>query len=1543
MEYMKCPTCGGRCKFEYGKGYVCGSCGNIYDSAGTSESAADKLNIANQKRIEDYDFEGALALCRDVLAEDANSQEANWCAMLAEYKIIYLKNDENKYVPSFLDPDVKTPLYECGYYAKLNTAYRDMADKIEKMRRIVVDEARDIPDYDVFISYRQHKGRNSKEETEESQWAEELYRLLSKQSGADKLRVFYDKESLDGSNAGWEPHIYAALRSAKFLVLMGSSLENINSTWVKNEWKRFIAYRNMGKEKTLAVLGKNIDPMKLPDVALRAGQMIKADEKGWQEKLVKRANDACKENKDVDYLLNEADTFICKNKFGKAKQNYLKVCSLAPRDSRGYWGLVRCKYKAFDDYDIVKGKKKLVKINEFNEAMRYATGTEKAHYEDVRNAQLKHNTLGYERTNYKEWRRRSKAARFFKKLGAVVAVVAILAFGAYSYWGVTHPLTYSEENGVTVVGKSPYLDLVVRELDIDLYDGKPVTEIGDGALAGSKLKTLTLGETVERIGEGAFKDCTALTEVHIANTDIEIAAEAFKGCTSLRTVKVGSLISVAADGKSSAYSLRAASGMRIGDNAFAGCTLLEDITLDACSRIGANAFDGCIKLKKIKLDLTDANSIDEHAFDGMSKGVEIALPTIAEDVINSLSAKYADMVFSTFTRDKIEECIYFIGKLESLSGDSAEALDKAEALYAALSDVDKSKISNYGTLRNARASYDVARMIANVGTVTLESGKVIEEAETAYAMLSSEQKKMVGNYAVLISARKVFDAVTLIAEIGEVNEESERKIIKAEQAYEELSHSERDEVFNYAALTSARVKVDGLLADVVIEKIEAIAVAISSDSESAIIEAETAYNALTAAQKALVTNYESLVDAHAVCNVIISIEGIGEITAMSESTIATAQALYDALTQTQIAKVPRSILTLLTDAQAVCPVVKSIAEIGIVTSDSLAAMDKASTAFSLLSTSQQAKVSNYSVLTDSREAYATVRLIEGIGEVSEEAYAKIEAAQNSYDRLTVSQKELVGNRDKLTDAFKIYNVIVAINAIGDVKYSTSLTKIASAETAYAGLTSSQKEKVTNISLLTMARNIYNLMAVLADGKTYTLGTAQTESFYTLTSLNMEEFLNNKSNRDKVVSITVKGFSSLSDRESWKRVFPGITLLRHDVSNVSEIPSAFTVPADFAKVALVGNPARQYDNFSIYFESRSSNCIFEIWDMHITAAQGDSVISAIQVSSIFSVDIWFYGDSVLRAGDGIGGTNGTSYEYNKGYKSQMNGGNGGNGTDGASAITGNRICLKIGSGAKVEIYGGNGGVGGKGGHGGGSDQSGNGQAGHGGVGGKGGNGGAAVYASNNSGIDNFGGALKLVGGNAGNGNRGGYGGNNTETSALYKADYGGRGGSGGAGGVGGSAFACGGRFSVSGSSGGSEILIGGRGGDGGNGLTGGDSVRLKATPGGGRGGDGGAGGKGGFAVELVGGNWGGVDESTSLEGGDGGSGGKGGNGGDCGDGGRGGNGGNGGAGGAGAATVSKGYIPSYNGGSGGSGGIAGAKGKNGDSAGADGAKGKDNEY
>lgn len=129
MASIKCFACGGKCNFKDGKGYVCDHCGNEYNGVEIQDTVIDKLNHANTKRIEDYDFEGALRLCHEVFKDEPNNQEANWCALLAAYQIIYLQNDEGEYVPTFLNPDVETPLNKCIYYEKLNSEYRQMADK----------------------------------------------------------------------------------------------------------------------------------------------------------------------------------------------------------------------------------------------------------------------------------------------------------------------------------------------------------------------------------------------------------------------------------------------------------------------------------------------------------------------------------------------------------------------------------------------------------------------------------------------------------------------------------------------------------------------------------------------------------------------------------------------------------------------------------------------------------------------------------------------------------------------------------------------------------------------------------------------------------------------------------------------------------------------------------------------------------------------------------------------------------------------------------------------------------------------------------------------------------------------------------------------------------------------------------------------------------------------------------------------------------------------------------------------------------------------
>lgn len=464
-----CPSCGRNItENEFKNGiYKCRACGNEYLGDDVKDDLMSKLNYANEKRIDNYDFEGALELCREVLEENPESQNANWGALLAEYQIAYLQDVKGDYKPTLLNPNVTTPINKCKYYQKLNTTYRKMADFAEKVRLEVVRESQQIPDYDVFISYKQHVGKSNNIDTEEAKWAAEAYHRLSKLG----LRVFYDEVSLNSGTAGWEPHIYAALKSAKYLVVFGSSVDNINAVWVKNEWKRFLSFRKWDVNKTFTIVKKDIKPDEL-DFDLRSQQMLDVDssEYNWLKKLVEKVDGHLTKYK-VNILLSEAEAFILNRKFKKAKQCYLKVCSADIRNSNGYWGLLMCRFKAMDDYDLVKRRKKIVETSEYNNVFSYAVGEEKERYVKVGSDNLKHNTTGYERKNYNDWRQKTKVARVFKKFFIILFAVLLCVsavFGGLWYKDLkskeySFQLDYGESTGAVT--------------SIKVYVGKEIPEL----------------------------------------------------------------------------------------------------------------------------------------------------------------------------------------------------------------------------------------------------------------------------------------------------------------------------------------------------------------------------------------------------------------------------------------------------------------------------------------------------------------------------------------------------------------------------------------------------------------------------------------------------------------------------------------------------------------------------------------------------------------------------------------------------------------------------------------------------------------------------------------------------------------------------------------------------------------------------------------------------------------------------------------------------------------------------------------------------------
>ena len=116
----------------------------------------------------------------------------------------------------------------------------------------------------------------------------------------------------------------------------------------------------------------------------------------------------------------------------------------------------------------------------------------------------------------------------------------------------------------------------------------------------------------------------------------------------------------------------------------------------------------------------------------------------------------------------------------------------------------------------------------------------------------------------------------LIAAIGEVSLEREKYITDAEGAYADLLEADKDLVENAGELFAARERYNALLqreADEVIRAIEAIGkVSISEPREAEILAADAAYEALPEAARELVTNYEDLLKAKTVLNVLARVK-----------------------------------------------------------------------------------------------------------------------------------------------------------------------------------------------------------------------------------------------------------------------------------------------------------------------------------------------------------------------------------------------------------------------------------------------------------------------------------------------------------------------------------------------------------------------------------------------------------------------------------------------------------------------------------------------
>ena len=115
-----------------------------------------------------------------------------------------------------------------------------------------------------------------------------------------------------------------------------------------------------------------------------------------------------------------------------------------------------------------------------------------------------------------------------------------------------------------------------------------------------------------------------------------------------------------------------------------------------------------------------------------------------------------------------------IDAIGTVTAESETAVKAAEDAMAALDEKDRTQVENSQKLTDARKALDIAlseKMIDAIGEVTAESEELIAKAEAAFAALTDEQKSAVSNVGVLTEAREKLEAALEAARLEALRQE----------------------------------------------------------------------------------------------------------------------------------------------------------------------------------------------------------------------------------------------------------------------------------------------------------------------------------------------------------------------------------------------------------------------------------------------------------------------------------------------------------------------------------------------------------------------------------------------------------------------------------------------------------------------------------------------------------------------------------------------------------------------------------------------------
>lgn len=390
----KCKICGGELEIiDDCNVCTCMYCGTKQTIPHNFDEKRQNLyNRANYLRM-NGDFDKAEEIYEKIIEEDNTDSEAYWNLVLCKYGVEYVEEENTKkrvitcnrtqFHSVFTDVDFIAAMEYADSKQKfiLDSEAKAIGDIQKGILTIVEKEE----PFDIFLCYKETDAEGKR--TPDSVLAQELYFELVNEG----YRVFFSRITLeDKPGIVYEPYIFAALNSAKVMVVVSTKAEYMNSAWVKNEWKRYLALIKQGEKKVLIPAYKGMKISELPE-ELSYFQAQDMDKLGFLQDLiygiskiidVKPAVDYRKEQKpekeqiqknvDINALLERANMCLEEHNWNKADQYLENVLNLEAKNAKAYLGKLMIDLKISKVSDMAKGECPLEQSQYFEKVMRFA-------------------------------------------------------------------------------------------------------------------------------------------------------------------------------------------------------------------------------------------------------------------------------------------------------------------------------------------------------------------------------------------------------------------------------------------------------------------------------------------------------------------------------------------------------------------------------------------------------------------------------------------------------------------------------------------------------------------------------------------------------------------------------------------------------------------------------------------------------------------------------------------------------------------------------------------------------------------------------------------------------------------------------------------------------------------------------------------------------------------------------------------------------------------------------------------------------------------